>query len=68
MFGDLYGIKWYNMEKKCYLIVFKYFTIYRWYFFLKFEHCSWISYATLFEMFGDIYGIKWYNMEKKCYL
>jgi hypothetical protein len=25
-------------------------TIYRWYFFLKFEHFAWISYATLFEI------------------
>jgi hypothetical protein len=27
-----------------------YFTIYRWYVFLKSEHLSWISYATLFEI------------------
>jgi hypothetical protein len=31
--------------------VYQYFTIYTWYFFLlKFEHCSWISYTTLFKI------------------
>jgi hypothetical protein len=30
--------------------LYEYFTIYRWYFLLKFEQFSWISYATLFKI------------------
>jgi len=29
---------------------YQYFTIYRWYFLLKFEQFSWTSYTTLFKI------------------